>query len=119
MNRRNFLTTSLVAGAGAAIPARGQGEERFYYEFIRYEVLNRSKMSALEKYWEKAAIPAFNRLGTAGFFQCSGQVGEPGLGGFDGCFQFCQRALTTELLAFLRRPGTGLAGGWLPFVRRG
>lgn len=63
MNRRNFLSTSLAFGSMAAVPAFGQPDGQSYYEFIRYEALNRPKLAQLEKYWEKAAIPAFNRLG--------------------------------------------------------
>ena len=36
---------------------------RSFYELIRFEVLNRAKLAQLEAYWEKSAIPAFNRLG--------------------------------------------------------
>jgi hypothetical protein len=63
MKRRDFLSATLAFGSMAAVPAFSQENERTYYELIRYEVLYRSKLAQLEEYWQKAAIPAFNRLG--------------------------------------------------------
>lgn len=63
MKRREFLTASLAAGAVLNIPAAAQSESQCYFEFIRYQAVNNSLLGQLEKYWEHAAIPAFNRIG--------------------------------------------------------
>jgi hypothetical protein len=63
MKRREFLAASIAAGAVSAIPAAAQSSEQLYYEFSRYELVSNAARKNFETFWEKAAIPAFNRLG--------------------------------------------------------
>jgi len=65
MNRRDFLAAAAATTAGAAVlPLNAaEAEERCFYEFIRFESVNNAQKSRLDEYWEKAAIPALNRLG--------------------------------------------------------
>ena len=63
MKRREFLSASIVAGAATAIPAMAKKSKQLYYEFSRYQVVNNAAKKSFEAYWEKAAIPALNRLG--------------------------------------------------------
>ena len=71
MKRRDFLATSILAGAASAVPAQSQGAQQMYYEFSRYQVVNNAGKSKFESYWELAAIPALNRYGIqpVGLFQ--------------------------------------------------
>ncbi len=62
MKRREFLAASIAAGA-VAMPGAAQTSMQMYYEFSRYRVVNNSANGRFESYWEKAAIPALNRLG--------------------------------------------------------
>ncbi len=64
MKRREFLAASVAAGAASAVPIMAAApSEQQYYEFSRYEVVSNAAKNNFEAYWEKAAIPAFNRLG--------------------------------------------------------
>lgn len=63
MKRREFLAASVLAGAASAAPALGNASKQLYYEFSRYQVVNNADKKKFETYWEKAAIPALNRLG--------------------------------------------------------
>ncbi len=63
MRRREFLNTSLMAGAVAAVQKSPSAEHSCFYEWIRFQVLTRPKVSPLENYLKTAVIPALNRLG--------------------------------------------------------
>ena len=63
MKRREFFTATFAAGAALSTKGFSQGKKHLYYEFIHYQLVNSSKMKKLEKYWETAAIPGFNKLG--------------------------------------------------------
>lgn len=65
MNRRDFLAAAAATTAGAAVLplSAATTEERCFYEFIRFESVNNAQKGRLDQYWEKAAIPALNRLG--------------------------------------------------------
>jgi len=71
MKRREFLKTSLTvstlaglssAGLNAAAAESGRGG-REYYELRIYRLKNGASTGLLDSYFEKAAIPAWNRLG--------------------------------------------------------
>jgi hypothetical protein len=76
MKRREFITGSLaasaLAGVGnlAAAAEKGQSMERDYYELRAYRLKAGANHDLLDSYLEKAAIPAWNRLGikTVGVF---------------------------------------------------
>jgi hypothetical protein len=78
MKRREFLKSSLAAGALAGLnqanpvhAAEATGSsEREYYELRVYRLKNAESQKMLDDYLEKAAIPALNRLGvkTVGAF---------------------------------------------------
>jgi len=69
MKRRTFLKTSSLAGAAvlsggsslASMAAPAAGRE--FYELRVYEMPTGNRKAALNDYLEKAAIPAWNRLG--------------------------------------------------------
>ncbi len=69
MKRREFLKSSIavtsVAGLATALsaPAASRGGSREYYELRAYRLKQGAGRSLLEGYLEKAAIPAWNRLG--------------------------------------------------------
>src|SRR4051794_29646220 len=71
MKRREFLKTSLtttaLAGLTAAVPhsavAEAAAGDREYYELRIYRLKNGASTDSLDSYLEKAAIPAWNRLG--------------------------------------------------------
>lgn len=71
MKRREFLRTSLTASTLAAAGAAGltvcaqgdSGAGREYYELRRYRLKPGASSERLDAYLEKAAIPAWNRLG--------------------------------------------------------
>jgi len=71
MKRREFLKTSLTATSLAALSstavstasAQSSGGEREYYELRVYRFKSGSSTNLLDSYLEKAAIPAWNRLG--------------------------------------------------------
>lgn len=68
-NRRNFLKASIalaaVAGTKGALGAADQhGEKKQeYYEFRVYKTAGADKKAVLDRYLEKALIPAFGRMG--------------------------------------------------------
>src|ERR1043166_7105403 len=68
MKRREFITGSLAAAALAGVAnlasaaENGQNMERDYYELRAYR-LKSADHELLDNYLEKAAIPAWNRLG--------------------------------------------------------
>jgi hypothetical protein len=68
VQRRNFLTSSLVAAAAALAPgdARAQApvtKAREYYELRKYQLVSGPQTKLLSSYLENALIPALNRLG--------------------------------------------------------
>lgn len=69
MKRREFLETSLLAGAAAPLSAIGttinQGGDmnQEFYEIRKYRVLNTSKQKQFNDFLKNAAVPAMNRLG--------------------------------------------------------
>jgi NIPSNAP len=71
MKRREFLKTSLTATSLAALSstavstasAQSSGGEREYYELRVYRFKSGASTNLLDSYLEKAAIPAWNRLG--------------------------------------------------------
>lgn len=73
MNRRDFLSASLAAGAGAlhASPAMANEQStagaaapaREYYELRRYWLRGGPMVGEMHGYLEKASIPALNRAG--------------------------------------------------------
>jgi hypothetical protein len=69
MKRREFITGSLAASALAGVSSlavaaeKGQNIERDYYELRAYRLKARANHDLLDNYLEKAAIPAWNRLG--------------------------------------------------------
>ncbi len=63
MKKHHLLISFMVLLIALNATGFAQEDNRYYYELIRYEVLNNSKMNRLEEYWETAAIPALNRLG--------------------------------------------------------
>src|SRR5215475_5432665 len=69
MKRREFITGSLVASALASVSSvataaeKGQSTTRDYYELRAYRLKADANHDRLDNYLEKAAIPAWNRLG--------------------------------------------------------
>lgn len=76
MKRREFITGSLAASALVGVSTladaaeKGHGTERDYYELRAYRLKAGASHELLDNYLEKAAIPAWNRLGikTVGVF---------------------------------------------------
>lgn len=72
MKRRSFVKASLLTGTvGTILPNAGhttsgnaKKDPREFYELRVYSLKNESKLQAVESYFEKAAIPALNRLGS-------------------------------------------------------
>src|SRR4051812_14281550 len=72
MKRREFLKTSLtastLAGLGtaglSAVGAEASSTKQEYYELRAYRLKAGAKCDSLEAYLEKAAIPAWNQLGS-------------------------------------------------------
>ncbi|HEY0550947.1 MAG TPA: NIPSNAP family protein [Verrucomicrobiae bacterium] len=71
MKRRDFLKTSLAASAfatlapsTASVAAEKGLANREYYEWRAYRLKAGADSALLHGYWEKAAIPALNRLGS-------------------------------------------------------
>jgi len=72
MKRREFLTSSMAASAVAGLAATGLraaetgtsgASGRMYYELRAYRLKTGANHDLLDGYLEKAAIPAWNRLG--------------------------------------------------------
>jgi hypothetical protein len=69
MKRREFIKGSLAASAVAGVSTlshaaeKGQTTDRDYYELRAYRFKAGAKHDLLDSYLEKAAIPAWNRLG--------------------------------------------------------
>lgn len=70
MKRRSFVKTTVLGTAAAAIlPQLSLGhtnpktENRMYYELRTYILKDANQQSLVENYFEKAAIPALNKLG--------------------------------------------------------
>ena len=71
MQRRQFLTSSLAAGAGALVPGGARAEAdatkpaRQYYELRKYLLAQGAETQLTDKYVSTALIPALNRMGIA------------------------------------------------------
>jgi hypothetical protein len=69
MKRREFITSSIAASALAGVsslaPAEEKGQlgKREYYELRAYRLTEGADHKSLDSYLERAAIPAWNRLG--------------------------------------------------------
>jgi hypothetical protein len=69
MKRREFIKGSLAASTLAGVSSlavaaeKGQSTERDYYELRAYRLKAGANHNLLDSYLEKAAIPAWNRLG--------------------------------------------------------
>jgi len=66
MNRREFLTTAAISGAGSStlLQAAHHGKKpQGYLELIRFVVRNRPAIRALENYLSEIIIPGLNKLG--------------------------------------------------------
>jgi len=69
MKRREFITSSLAASALAGVSSlavaaeKGQSTELDYYELRAYRLKAGANHDLLDNYLQKAAIPAWNRLG--------------------------------------------------------
>jgi hypothetical protein len=69
MKRREFIKGSLAASTLAGVSSlavaaeKGQTTQRDYYELRAYRLKAGAKHELLDSYLEKAAIPAWNRLG--------------------------------------------------------
>ncbi len=73
MKRRAFVKTSLLTGSlASAFPlaypalagAKQKSVKREYYELRIYTLKNATQQKLVEDYWQQAAIPALNRLGS-------------------------------------------------------
>src|SRR5437763_873464 len=73
MERRSFVKNSLLTGAlGSVLPAARYNvstsdtkkNPREFYELRAYTLKDESKLRLVEDYFERAAIPALNRLGS-------------------------------------------------------
>jgi hypothetical protein len=70
MKRRSFVKTTVLGTAAATIlpqlsfgHTNAKTENRMYYELRTYILKDANQQSLVENYFEKAAIPALNRLG--------------------------------------------------------
>jgi hypothetical protein len=88
MKRRSFVKTTILGTAGAAIfpqaaftRPKDQKSNRMYYELRTYSLKDNAQQSLVENYFEKAAIPALNKLGikNIGVFTALDPSGRPTL----------------------------------------
>lgn len=89
MKRRNFLRTSLLGGSvatllpqlglAAAGTAQQKKTKQEYYELREYSFTNNDQQKLTEAYFQQAAIPAYNRLGSKaiGVFREQEAEGQP------------------------------------------
>ncbi len=63
MKYSKFLSLLFILLSSYSGTSFAQSNKQFFYELIRYEIINNSQMHKIEDYWNKAAIPAFNRIG--------------------------------------------------------
>ncbi len=70
MKRRSFVKTTILSTAAATImpqfvfaQSETKNQSRMYYELRTYTLKDSNQQSLVESYFEKAAIPALNRLG--------------------------------------------------------
>jgi hypothetical protein len=74
MKRRNFVKTSLLTGTVASLIPQvnqakannevGQAASSEFYELRIYTLKSRRQQKAVEEYFQNAAVPALNRLGS-------------------------------------------------------
>ena len=73
MKRRTFVKTSLLTGSLAGVApflnpafaaAQAKAAKREYYELRTYTLKNEAQQKLVENYFQQAAIPALNRLGS-------------------------------------------------------
>lgn len=70
MKRRSFVKTTILSTAAATIlpqfafaESEPKNQNRMYYELRTYTLKDSNQQSLVESYFEKAAIPALNRMG--------------------------------------------------------
>jgi len=66
MKRRDFIAASCLAGLaplGKAAMAADTSKEKEYYELRLYKIASAEKRTAMDEFFAKAAIPAWNRVG--------------------------------------------------------
>jgi hypothetical protein len=84
MKRRSFLATTIITTSGAMLPSIAMSEESLnknsseFYELRTYNLSNERQQKLVEDYFEKAAIPALNRIGVnnIGVFKELKQAGQ-------------------------------------------
>lgn len=68
MKRRSFLATTILTASGAMLPAIGNASENLkkeglqFYELRIYDLKSEKQQQMVEDHFEKALIPALNRL---------------------------------------------------------
>jgi hypothetical protein len=69
MKRRSFLATTIITTSGAMLPSIARSDDSLnknsseFYELRTYNLSNERQQKLVEDYFEKAAIPALNRIG--------------------------------------------------------
>ncbi len=64
MNRRHFLAAAGAAAAALPINAASAGgDERRFFEWIRFESINNDDKGRLDRWLKEAVLPGLNRLG--------------------------------------------------------
>jgi hypothetical protein len=69
MKRRSFLATTIITTSGAMLPSIARSDESLnrnsseFYELRTYNLSSERQQKLVEDYFEKAAIPALNRIG--------------------------------------------------------
>jgi hypothetical protein len=61
--RELVLVGSFIAWVFSAVAAEGPDKDRQYYELRVYTTQNAKQQEEINGYWEKAAVPAYNRAG--------------------------------------------------------